>query len=195
MTTGKTIALTIWTFVDKVMFLLFNTLSNFVITFLSRSKCLWISWPQSPSTVTLEPKKRKFVTASIFPPSICHQVMGQEVMILVFWKLNFKPTFFTFLFQPHQRSSLVLLCFLLLELCVSHSVVSDSLWPMDCSLSGSSLHGILQARVLGWVAIPFFKLEWYQLHNWGFWYFSWQSWFQLVIHLVQHFAWSTLNIS
>ena len=68
MTTGKTTALTIWTFVNKVMFLLFNTLSNIVITFLPRSKCLWISWLQSPSTVTLEPKKRKFVTASTFPP-------------------------------------------------------------------------------------------------------------------------------
>ena len=67
-TTGKTIALTIWTFVGKVMFLLFNTLSRFVIAFLPRSNCLLISWLQSPSTVILEPKKRKPVTTPTFSP-------------------------------------------------------------------------------------------------------------------------------
>ena len=72
MTTGKIIALTIWTFVRKVMSLLFNTLSMFVIPFLSRSKYLLISWLQSPSTVILEPKKIKSETVSTFPPSICH---------------------------------------------------------------------------------------------------------------------------
>ena len=76
MTTGKTIALTIQTFVDKVMFLLFNTLSRFVLGFLPRSKCLLISWLQSPSSVTLEPKKIKSVTLSTVSP-ICHEVMGQ----------------------------------------------------------------------------------------------------------------------
>ena len=81
--TGKTIALTIWTFVGKVMFLLFNTLSRFVIAFLPRSKHLLISWLQSPSTVILEPKKIKSVTVSTFSPSICHDVMGREAMILV----------------------------------------------------------------------------------------------------------------
>ena len=70
MTTGKTIALTIWTFVGKVMSLLFNTLSRFVIAFLPRSKCLLISWLQSPSAVILKPKNRKSITASTFPPSI-----------------------------------------------------------------------------------------------------------------------------
>ena len=74
MTTGK-IALTICTFVDKVMALLFNMLSRFVIPFLPRSNCLLISWLQSPSTVFLEPKRRKYVTASTFYPSICHEVM------------------------------------------------------------------------------------------------------------------------
>ena len=75
MTTGKIIALSIWTFVGKVMFLFLNTLSRFVIAFLLRSKNLLISWLQSPSTVILEPKKIKSVTVSTFSPSICHEVM------------------------------------------------------------------------------------------------------------------------
>ena len=83
MTTGKTIALIRWTFVSKVMSLFFNTLSRFVITFLSRSKCLLISWLQSPSAVILEPTKIKSVTGSIVSPSICHEVMGLDAMILV----------------------------------------------------------------------------------------------------------------
>ena len=77
MTTGKTIALTRWTFVGKVMSLLFNMLSRFVIAFLPRNKHLLIPWLQSPSTVIVEPKKIKSVTVSIFSPSICHEVMGQ----------------------------------------------------------------------------------------------------------------------
>ena len=81
MTTGKTIALTIWTFVGKVMSLLFNMLSRLVITFLPRSKHLLISWLQSPSTVILEPKKIKSLTVSIVFPSICHEVMGLDAMI------------------------------------------------------------------------------------------------------------------
>ena len=84
MTTGKIIALTRWTFVSKVMSLLFNMLSRLVITFLPRSKCLLISWLQSPSAVILEPKKRKSVTVSIVSPSICHEVMGLDAMIFVF---------------------------------------------------------------------------------------------------------------
>ena len=84
MTTGKTIALTLQTSVGKVMSVFFNTLSRFVIAFLQRSKCLLISWLQSPSEVILEPKKRKSVTVSIFSPSIRHEVMGQDAMILVF---------------------------------------------------------------------------------------------------------------
>ena len=75
MTTGKTIALTIQTFVDKVMSLLFNMLSGFVIAFLPRSKRLLISWLQSPFPVLLEPNKIKSVTVSIVSPSICHEVM------------------------------------------------------------------------------------------------------------------------
>ena len=78
MTIGKTIALTVWTFVGKVMSLLFITLSRFVIAFLPRSNHLLISWLQSPSAVLLEPKKRKSVTASTFSHSICHEVMGLD---------------------------------------------------------------------------------------------------------------------
>ena len=84
MTTEKTIALTIWTFVGKVMSLLFNMLSRLVIAFLPRSKCLLISWLQSTSAVILEPKKIKSVTISIVSPSICHEVMGLDAVILVF---------------------------------------------------------------------------------------------------------------
>ena len=81
MTTGKTIALTNWTFVGKVMSLLFNMLSSLVITFLPRSKRLLISWLQSPFAVILEPRKIKPATVC---PSICHDMMGLDAMILVF---------------------------------------------------------------------------------------------------------------
>ena len=93
MTTGKTIALTIWTFVSEVMSLLFNTLSRFVIAFLPRNNYLLISWLQSPSALTLEPKKRKSVTAFTFSLSVCHEVMGPDAMLLVFGMLHFKTTF------------------------------------------------------------------------------------------------------
>ena len=104
MTTGKTIAFTRWTFISKVMSLFFNsnqTLSRFVITFLPRSRCLLISWLQSSSAVILESKETKLATVSTLSPSICYEVMGQDVMILVFWMLSLKPTFpltsFTFI--------------------------------------------------------------------------------------------------
>ena len=84
MTTGKTIALTRQTYVGKVMSLLLNMLSRLVITFLPRSKRLLISWLQSPSAVILEPRKIKPLTLSIVSPSICHQVMGPDAIILVF---------------------------------------------------------------------------------------------------------------
>ena len=84
MTAGKNIALIIWTSVGSIMSLLFNTLSRFVIAFLPRSKCHLISWLQSLSTVTLEPKKIKHVTVSIVSSSICHEVMGPDAVILVF---------------------------------------------------------------------------------------------------------------
>ena len=101
MTTGKTIALTRWTFVDKVMSLLFSMLTSLIIAFLPRSKHLLISWLQTPSTVIWDPDKIKSVTVSTVSPSVCHEVKGLDGMILVFWMLSFKPTFslssFTFI--------------------------------------------------------------------------------------------------
>ena len=84
MATRKTRALTRWTFVGKVMFLLFNMLFRLVITFLPRTNCLFISWLQSPSAVILEPRKIKSATVSTVFPSTCHEVMGPDAMILVF---------------------------------------------------------------------------------------------------------------
>ena len=84
MTTGKTIALTRWTFVGKGMSLLFNMLSRFVIAFLLRSKRILLSWLQSPSAVILELKTIKSLTLSTVSPSISHEVMGLDAMILVF---------------------------------------------------------------------------------------------------------------
>ena len=89
MTTGKTTAVTRRTFVGKVMHLLFNMLSRFVIAFLPRSKCLLISWLQSPSAVILEPPKIKPVTVSIVTPSICHEVTRLDTMILRFLNAEF----------------------------------------------------------------------------------------------------------
>ena len=95
MTTGKTVALTIWTFVSQVMSLLCNMLSRFFITFLPRSKCLLISWLQSPSTVLLEPEKIKSVTVPTFSTRICHEVRDW-CHDLHFWMLSFKPAFSLF---------------------------------------------------------------------------------------------------
>ena len=96
MTPGKTIALTIQTFVGKVMSLLFNMLSRFVIAFLQRSKHLLISWLQSPSTVILEPPKIKSTTVSTVSPFFCHEVMGPDAIILA--------NYFTLLFHFHQEA-------------------------------------------------------------------------------------------
>ena len=105
MTTGKTIALTRWTFVGKVMSLLFSMLSRLVVTFLPRSKCLLISWLQSPSAVILEPQKIKSDTIST---SISHEVMGPDAMIFISW-MSFKPTFSlsSFIFKRLFSSSLL----------------------------------------------------------------------------------------
>ena len=88
-TTRKTIPVMIQNFVGKVMSLLFNILSRLVTAFLARSKHLLISWLQSPSAVIFEPKKIKSMTVSIVSPTICHEVMGLDAMILVFWMLTF----------------------------------------------------------------------------------------------------------
>ena len=111
MTIGKTIGVTSWIFVSKVMSLLFNMLSGLVIGFLLRSKHILISQLQSPSAVILEPKKIKSLTVSTVSPSIYHEVMGPDVMIFIFWMLSFQPAIslssFTFI-----KSSLVSLHFL-----------------------------------------------------------------------------------
>ena len=104
--TRKPIVLTRWTFGGKVTSLLFNMLSRLVIAFLPRSKRLLISWLQSSSAVILEPKKIKAVTVPMVSPSIWHEVMGPDAMILVFWMLSYKPTFSLFL-PLSSRGSLV----------------------------------------------------------------------------------------
>ena len=110
MITGKTIALTRWTFVSKVLSLLFNMLSRLVIAFLPRNKHLLISWLQSPTALILEPKKIKSLAVSIVFPSICYEVMGLDAMIFIFWMLTFKPPFllssFTFIKRLFSSSSL-----------------------------------------------------------------------------------------
>ena len=110
-TTGKTIALTVWIFVGKVVSVLFNMLIGFVIVFLPRHNHLLTSWLQSPSAVILEPKKIKSVTVSVFSPCICHEVLGLDVMIFVFWMLSFQPAFsflsFTFIKRLFSSSSAI----------------------------------------------------------------------------------------
>ena len=150
MTTRKTTALTRQTIVGKVMSLLLNMLSRLVIAFLPGSKHLLISWLQSPSALILEPKKIQSVTVSVVSPPICHEVMGWDAMILVFWMLSFKPSFSLFSFIFIKRL-----------------------------LSSSSLSAI---RVIS-------------SHIWGYWYFSQQSWFQLVLHPAWHFEWCILHVS
>ena len=129
-TTGKTIALTVWTFVGKVISVLFNMLFGFFIAFLPRHNHLLTSWLQSPSAVILEPKKIKSVTVSKFSPCICHEVMGLDVMIFIFWKLSFQPAFsfssFTILSAVRVVSSaylrLIFLPAILIPACDSSSL-------------------------------------------------------------------------
>ena len=111
MTTGKTIALTRQTFVGKVMSLLFNMLSRLAIAFLLRSKHLLISWLQLPPAVILEAKKIKSATVSIVSPSICHEVMGPDAMILSFLNVVLSQYFHSLL-SLSSRGSSVPLCFL-----------------------------------------------------------------------------------
>ena len=111
MTNGKTIVLTRQNFVGKVMSLLFTMLFRLVITFLPRSKRLLISWLQSQSAVIWEPPKINSATVSTVSPSICHEMMGPDAMILVFWLLSFKPTFHSPL-SLSSRAPLVLFHFL-----------------------------------------------------------------------------------
>ena len=138
-----------WTFAGKVMSLLFKTLSRFVIAFFPRSKCLLVSWLQSPSTVILETKKINSVTASTFPLLLARK----------WWDWIPRSSFCE--------------CSVLSQL--FHSHLSPSL--------RSSL-----------VCLPIVALEWYYLHIWC-WYFSQQSWFQLMLLPAWHFSWCTLHIS
>ena len=104
MNTGKIIALTGQTFVGQVMSLFFNMLSSFVIDFLPRSQHLLISWLQSPSAMILEPKKIKSLSVSTVSPSICHEVMGLDAMIFVFWMVSFNPAFSLSSLTFHQEA-------------------------------------------------------------------------------------------
>ena len=114
MTTGKTIALTIWTFIGQVMFLLFNTLSRFVIAFLPRSKCLLISWLQSPLLNGFGAQENKICHWFHFSRSICHEVMRLDDMMLVF-ECRILSQFFHFPLSPSWRGSFAPLHFLPLE--------------------------------------------------------------------------------
>ena len=149
MTTGKTIALTRWTFVSTLMSLLFTMLSRLIITFLQRNKHLLISWLQSPSAVILETKKITSVTVSVISPPTCHEVLGLDTMILVFWMLSFKSSFLLFSFTFIKRL-------------------------FSSSLSAIKVVSTAYLRLL---------------------IFSKQSWFRLVLHSAQHFAWCILCIS
>ena len=147
MTTGKTIALTRWTFVGKVMSLLLNMLSRLLITFLPRSKCLLISWLKSPSAVILEPPEVKSLTISIVYPSVCHEVMGLDAMILVFWMLSFKPafslssfTFITCLFTFCHKGGVI---------CISEVIdISPSNLDSNCASSSPAFHKMYSAYKL-----------------------------------------------
>ena len=144
-------SLTRWTFVSKIMSLLFNILSRLVMTVLPRSKCLLISWLQSPFAVILEPPKTKSVTVSIVFPSMCHEVIGPDAMILVFWMLSFKPTFslssFTFikrLFSSSLLSAVRVVSSAYLRLLILLSAILI----LDCTSSSQAFHMMYSAYKL-----------------------------------------------
>ena len=151
-TTDKTIALTIWTFVSKVMSLFLNLLSRFATAYLPRSKCLLINFM---AVVTIHSdfgaKENK----------ICHCY-------------HFFPLYLAWSYGTGCHDTCFLECWVLS-------------WLFHSPLSPSS-RGFL-------VPLHFLPLEWYSLHIWGCWYFSWKSWFQLMIHPAQYFAWCNLHIS
>ena len=151
MTTGKTITLTRWTFVGKVMSLLFAMLFGLIIDFLPRSKHLLISWLQSPSSVILEPKKIKSLTVSIVSPSICHKVMGLDTMILVFWMFRFKPGFslssFTFI-EMLFSSSLLSAIRVVSSVCLSLLIFLLAILIPACASSSPAFHKMYSAYKL-----------------------------------------------
>ena len=136
MTTGKTIALTRSTFVSKVMSLLFNMLSRFVMAFLPRDKRLLVSWLHSPSAVILEPQKIKSVTVSIVSPFICHEMIRLDAMILVFKILSFKPAFSlsSFTFIKRLFSSLLSAIRQMLSIIYISEIIDISPGNLDSSL-------------------------------------------------------------
>ena len=123
--------------VGKVMSLLFNMLSRLVIAFLPRSNRLLISWLQSPSAVILEPLKVKSVSVSIISPSICHEVMGTDAMILIFWMLGFKPDFSlsSFTFKQEALQFLFAFCHKCDVICVYEVIVLLAILTPACVLS------------------------------------------------------------
>ena len=148
MTTGKTIALTRWTFVSRVMSLLFNTLSRFVIAILPRSKCLLISWLQSPSALILELEKMKSDTVSTFSPSICHEVTRLDAMIFVFLMLSFKPlSSFTFIKRLFSSSSLSAIR-VVSSACLKLLIFLLAIWISTCDSSNQACHLMYSAYKL-----------------------------------------------
>ena len=137
------------------MSLLFNMLSRLVIACLPRSKHLLISWLMSPSTVILEPKKIKSLTVSIVSPSICHELMGSDAMIFVFWMLSLSQISHSPL-SHSLRGSLVPLDAAAAAAAAKSLQLCPTLWdPIDRNPPGSPIPGILQARTLEWVSISF----------------------------------------
>ena len=182
-------------------------LSRLVIAFLPRSKRLLISWLQSPSAVILElhPQHTKEpVTLSTVSPSICHEVMRPDAMILVFWMLSIKPTFslssFTFI-KRLFRSSLLSATRVVLSACLRLLILSQQSWGEGENRGWDSWMASLTQWTWVWVNSG----SWWGTrglkkvrHDWATelnWYFSQQSWSQLVLHLAWHFAWCTLHRS
>ena len=141
--TGDKIAPTIPTFVGKVMSLIFNMLSRFVIAFLLRSKLLLISWLQSPSAVILEPKKIKPVTVCVVSPFVCHEVMGPDAIIFVSLMLGFKPgfSFSSFAFIKRLFSSYLFSAIRVKAICISEFI---DISPGNLDSSSCFIHPILR---------------------------------------------------
>ena len=165
MTTGKTIALTIWTFLGKLMSLLFNTLFRFVIAFLPRASFNFMAAVIFHSNSGTQENE---ICHCFFFPIYCHEVMGPDAMIFIFWMLRFNPNSslkFSLTIRPLSipqiSSDLISPSLAPWWKCesesVSHSVVSDSCDTMNCGPPGSSVHGIPQARIREWVTMPFSK--------------------------------------
>ena len=146
MTTGKTMALTRWTFVSKVMSLLFNMLSRLIIAFLPRSKRLLISWLQSPSAVILEPKKIKSITVSVVSPSIFPEVMGSDTMVFFFEYWILSHDFHSPLYV-HQEAHQLLFAFCdkdgVIDICDVMDISLNNLNSSLCFIQSDISHNVL----------------------------------------------------